>query len=258
MNIRASSRLLFATCTIILTLVAHATEASWEGSLEYVGSTATFTTQATRCLPSTIYTLSRAFHLRTGYEDAPVEFAGDMIDVTAPGRKGLRILIPRGGPLSLRFEVDAVTHKPLSFASTLNEALTAYRSFGYPGSYRLTVKDAWFYIVPSSARSRAGTDTQVTPLFDAELRPEELRHLTLDDALEKALSVVGARTGNKIVLGRRLPNQWGTVYFSPNSAASATARDVIEQIMDASGSPISWLLLYDPTFHYYVFTPYLV
>jgi hypothetical protein len=256
MNIRAISGL-FASCTIIVTLVAHASEASWEGSLEYVGSTATFTTQATRCLPSTLYTLSRAFHLRTGYEDAPLTFAGDMIDVTAPGRDGLRILIPRGGPLSLRFEVDPVTHKPLSFASTLNEALTAYKTSGYPGSYELIVKQEWFNIVPSGARSRAGTDTQVTPLLDAEIRTEDLKGLTLDAALEKALGLAGTRTGKKIVLGNRLPNQWGAVHLSASSSTSATARDVIEQIIDASGSPISWLLLYDPTFHYYVFTAYL-
>jgi hypothetical protein len=63
----------------IAVLSAQSTDQPWEGSIEYADSTAMFRTTTIRCLASSLYTLSRTYHLRTGYEDAPLESPADII-----------------------------------------------------------------------------------------------------------------------------------------------------------------------------------
>ena len=163
--------------------------------------------------------------------------------------------MPRGGPLAFSFKVDPSSHRPDSIQSTLEALLKSYEGTTYPGSYSLTLRADWWSIEPTRAKTRSGETNAVTPVLSARITIPHDVSLTLSATLEKVLAATSATTGTKIVLGCRLPPQWASSVLG-DDIDGKTAREAIGSILDASGSSMSWVLLYDPTFHYYVFTPY--
>jgi len=163
--------------------------------------------------------------------------------------------VPRGGPLAFSFKVDPSSHRPDSIQSTLEALLKSYEGTTYPGSYSLTLRADWWSIEPTRAKTRSGETNAVTPVLSARITIPHDVSLTLSATLEKVLAATSATTGTKIVLGCRLPPQWASSVLG-DDIDGKTAREAIGSILDASGSSMSWVLLYDPTFHYYVFTPY--
>lgn len=74
-------------------------------------------------------------------------------------------------------------------------------------------------------------------------------------AIRAVLRAAGAAGNRKIVLGSFLPQQFEEIAL-PLEPKPLSARDWISKALAEGGVRMSWLLLYDPTFDYYVFTLY--
>jgi hypothetical protein len=72
-----------------------------------------------------------------------------------------------------------------------------------------------------------------------------------------ALAAASAKAGYEIVMGAAAPHEFADTILD-ESLSNVTARTAIHYALRKVGLKMSWLLLYDPTFNYYVFTLYAV
>ena len=252
---------LCAVLAITLCLQAADTD-TWIASVQVgLDGKATMRTQSIRCMASLVYTLNKSFHLNVTYEDAPLIYTGDRVDVTASqnGITGQRqhVYIPRGGGLGFQYDADLSTHALVELRSALEEMLAAYRVAGYPGQYVVSEERNTLGIEPSGFRDVRGSNTAMTSVMNARVTVGLAASTSLERVIEVSLAAASAQSGRRIVVGAVLPHQFSTMVLG-EQLTDVTARDAIRSAIETSGVKMSWLLLYDPTFDYYVFTPYVV
>lgn len=116
------------------------------------------------------------------YEDMPVYYSADVKDVTdavarTPLPAGRRIIVARGGQLSVPIVVDAATGK-LNGAQAVNAALvaliSAYNSSGLPGGFDLEFFNGVFFTKPVRYRDATGATRPMTPVLSTPVTlPQE-------------------------------------------------------------------------------------
>ena len=215
-------------------------------------------TRAVRCLASLVYTFNTHYHTNVTYEDAPLEFLPDMADVTAPKYRlnpSNHVFIPRGGPLEFRYVINSSDRLPSDSKQAMLSLLEAYRASGYPGEYLLIESKGTLHVVPSTTRDANGKRKPVTPLMDSPITVRHEDSSTVGGVIRAVLAATGHNTGREIVLGTILPQQFERIPFAKD-LDSVSAREALQQAIAAGGIDMSWVLLYDPTVKYYVFTPY--
>ena len=253
MNYRKIGIVLAIACMVVASTEAPG---KWEGSIVVSNGTGQLHVSSARCLASAIYTMWRRYGLPLTYEDAPLRYEGDLVDVTAPSYKVKsptdRAFDPRGGALDVLFDVKDAEGRPVEVDQFLSNLLNAYKATGFPGVYKV-VQDATgtFHIIPESTRDAYGNEKAVAPLMDCELAIPQKPGRTNKELIDMLVASLTAQTGAKVVLGKPLPPIFENDVF-PDGFPSISARAALEQAFYRSGGHRFWMLLWDPTFRYYV------
>lgn len=234
--------------------LAAQNQVSWEASVESKNGTVKMHATTVRCLASIVYTLCHHYHLKITYEDVPLLSQSDLVNLTSVSASsathGRQIFLPRGGPLSFTFELNKETNMPEP-QKTLTDLLAAYRSARYPGFYKLTQGNDVWHIVPTQTLNSNGQWTNVEPVMSTLISFPARPDRTNKDVLDAVLQQVAQATGMTIMLGSDLSNTFLESLFKEEVTA-IPARELLEQMFVANGGHRNWLLLYDPTFRYYV------
>jgi hypothetical protein len=231
------------------------TQPPWKGVVEVSGSTAVERTEAVRSLASLVYTFCVTYHVPVTYEDAPLEASTDVVDVTANSASPRHVYIPRGGPLQFGFSVNPQDGRPVDVASAISAAIAAHQTSGYPGEYTAIESGGMLHVIPVATLDKEGRRTQTAPLMSETLTLPSGEDAKVGPVIRAVLKSAGAARNRKIVLGSFLPQQFEEIAL-PLEPNPLSARDWISKALAAGGIKMSWLLLYDPRFDYYVVTLY--
>lgn len=229
---------------------------AWKAVVEVSGSTAVERTQDVRSLASLVYTFCVTYHEAVTYEDAPLEASTDIVDVTANSAAPRHVYIPRGGPLRFEFGVNPQDGKPIDVTSAISAAIAAHQASGYPGEYTAMESGGMLHVIPVATLDKEGQRRRKTaPLMSETFTLPSDQDAKVGPAIRAVLRAAGAARNRKIVLGSFLPQQFEKIAL-PSEPNPLSARDWISKALAAGGIRMSWVLLYDPTFDYYVFTLY--
>jgi hypothetical protein len=204
-----------------------------------------------------VFTISIKFGIPLSLEEVPLTYGGDLVDVTSPQYhpKGPedRAYNPRGGPLDVVFEMSPTDDRPADAGRVLKALLDAYAANRYPGTYRLTSVHGVFHVLPESVRDKDGQPRQLLPLMETSLTVPASATRTTAGLIGLILRDLALETGTRVVLGRAIPGSLDES-LAPNGFVNTPARDILEAALEGSGGHRLWLLLWDPTFHNYVFS----
>ncbi len=186
------------------------------------------------------------------YEDPRYVHADDLADVTYRVRRDLgdfpmarapKVLIPRGGPLTVTYNVSSDTGMPSSAADLIQTALNVHAA-GAGASFRLLQSGSALHVVPARVRNRSGQLEEQGSLLDAAitLPPEERDGV---EALEAICHAVAASTQTRVSVGA-IPLNLLRRNRSTQTVLNSVARDVLTQTLAYAGGKLSWQLLYDP------------
>jgi hypothetical protein len=231
------------------------TQPTWKAVVEVSGSTAIEHTETVRSLASLVYTFCVTYHEAVTYEDAPLEASTDIVDVTANSAARRHVYIPRGGPLQFEFSVNPQDGKPVDVRSAISAAIAAHQASGYPGEYTAMESGGVLHVIPVATLDKEGQWRKTAPLMSETFTLPSDQGAKVGRAIRAVLRAAGAARNRKIVLGSFLPQQFERIAL-PLEPNPLSARDWISKALAAGGVRMSWVLLYDPTFDYYVFTLY--
>lgn len=221
-------------------------------SITYQGTRATLKVDTVRCLPTLLQGLSRLYGWRITYEDAPLSYPGDVVDVTAPTYQSKddqdRALDARGGPLDVSFEVPAVGQAPPEAQADqiIRDVLARYEKLKYPGRYKLEISDKGvLHVVPFEVKNRDGMPTRIVPLLDTRIKLQSEQEISGERAMQQITQAVSRMTGVRVLHGGIADNRLFQLKLSlPDSPV--IARDITDSVAIESGVSRFWELLYDP------------
>lgn len=220
------------------------------------GRTAMIKTAGTRPLTEALYLLSKTYYLTIGFEEAPYRYTGDLVDRTSPKyvpkSADDRAYFPRGGPLSIAFQLSAGTQQPADINGVIRDLLTEYRKRRYPGQYAVSkTPDGSVLVFPEQVADQTGTLQKITPITKQKLAlhpnsNEKLLHFLIE--LLKSLQDV---TGKRVLLG----GMSGPAFFQDADSSlcerSSTFADCLSEV--ATNLRVTfWQLLYEPADKMYV------
>lgn len=202
-----------------------------------------------RPVASAIKSLETRFGRVITYEDPPFVHPDDTLDVTesvrrdlhkyAPG-KAPRVIVPRGGELSVEFSRNDPVETALARVLSEAERVTPSTSF------RVEKTNGVIHVVPQSIKGPTGETIPVRSILDTpvELSVQERTGMEMLEAWAKAVS---ANSKQKIVIGAA-PLQMFLTYKENQGLSYPNARDALTQILATvgEGRKLSWQLLYDP------------
>jgi hypothetical protein len=180
------------------------------------------------------------------YEELPLQYGGDTVDVTLRVRKDGDLTKPvigaKGG--RLRFAYDALPNGENAEAVLL-DLLREYRASDPPIDFRLARTGDVFHVIPRTSRNARGVQEECTPLLDTTISiPEKER--TVDEMLKEILAAVRAKVG-----GRLDPPGWASNLFMQTrvvgGADNESARSVLLRTLQATRRQVVWALLCSPT-----------
>jgi hypothetical protein len=235
-----------------------------------ISPTSSLTLQITdpRPLAAAVLKVEQLSGLAVNYEDVPYLFSGDVQDITdqittptqkAQGIAGVRVLVPRGGMLSVPILVSSSTRLLADAPSVLNalNAILAVHnaSVSSPGQFRLTNNNGVFYVEPTIGHSTTGTSVQVTPVLSTQVTIP-LQQINGIEALKLILDQVSKATGvPRIKLGS-IPAFTFIRDKIKFSATAEPANQVLSRLFaslysEGSAAPVdsqtmSYRLLYEP------------
>jgi hypothetical protein len=200
-----------------------------------------------RPLASAVEILEQRYGWVITYEDPPYLYPPDISDVTAQVRRDRasdrRVLVPKGGSFQFAYAPPGVS-SPTEAARILKALLEEYNGSGNPGAFRLVQTATTFHVVPSAASNAQGLSQPTSSLLDTMISvgAEERTALQMLDAIVQAL---GRTTGAKIWLGSAPLNLMVQTRIQ-GTAAKASARTLLMQVLENTGRRLSWQLLCAP------------
>jgi hypothetical protein len=195
------------------------------------------------------------------FEDPPFAHADDTRDVTesvrrdlnkyAPGRAP-RVIVPRGGEITVEFERDDPVEIVLSGILRESERLTTSATF------RTEETNGIVHVIPTSVKGSGGETVSIESILDAPVEiPAQPRNGM--QMLEAWRDAVSRNSKTQLLIGSAPLNIFlrGT---DAQSLSSPNARDALTEILVrfGRGSRLSWQLLYDPGQKVYVINIYRV
>lgn len=227
-------------------------------SITHQGRKATLKVNTVRYRPTLLQKLSKLYGWRITYEDAPLSYRGDVVDVTAPTYQSKddedRALDAKGGPLDVSFEVPGVGQAPpeAQAAQIIRAILEQYEQLKYPGRYRLEVSDRGvMHVIPFEVKNHDGTPTKVVPVLDTKISLQPQREISGERAIGETTRALGRVTGITILDGGVADNRLSQVNLTFANAPTV-ARELVDAAAIQSGASNCWLLLYDPGARLYV------
>src|SRR6266436_4893344 len=110
------------------------------------------------------------------YEDPRYVNESEIADVTASVRRDLnnfkageapKVLIPKGGPLSIEYEVDPTTNNPADSTRVVQQLLDAQSRSGNAGKFRLERNGEVIHVIPTAVKNTAGVLAPQESVLDA-------------------------------------------------------------------------------------------
>jgi len=233
--------------------------------------TVTLTVKDPRPVAAAALDIERRSGLAVNYEDVRYENAGDLQDITdqimtaaqkAQAIPGVRVIVPRGGELSLPILVDVNGHLPdfNSVSAAANAIIGAHAtSPSHSGSFTVEVGDGVLFIEPLQMRDVAGNVKPISPLLSTHVTiPAQSR--SGFDTLRLILNQVSQASGFKVDLGTapaRALIASEVVIGANNEPANHVIGRLLASIASAgadvpySGPAMSYSMLFDPRLRYY-------
>jgi hypothetical protein len=137
------------------------------GSIRVIGRNATFTVNSARPMQSVAYTFIQEYGWPVTFEEAPIAYAGEMVDATVNFSAGIRAYDPRGGRLEFSYRVAEDGKRPSDPLPVLIAAIEAYHQAGLPGRYEVASSRGYFHIVPTAHHNERGILQPVRSALDA-------------------------------------------------------------------------------------------
>ena len=202
-----------------------------------------------RPLASAILTLETRFNRIITYEDPPLVHPDDTSDVTesvrrdlhkyAPG-KAPRVIVPRGGELSVEFSRNDPVEVVLSYVLSESERITPSTTF------RTEETNGIIHVIPQSIKGPTGETVRIGSILDAPVQLSA-RERTGMQTLEAWRNAVSTHSKKRIIIGA-VPFGVFLTYKDDHGISSQSARDALTEILTRSGRgrKLSWQLFYDP------------
>ncbi|HET6975600.1 MAG TPA: hypothetical protein VFI24_04710 [Pyrinomonadaceae bacterium] len=252
-NLRRQNQLLFLLClatvaVIIVTLLTVAGSGMNEPKTDQIS------VNDPRPVALAVETLEKKYGWIITYEDPPYVHESELVDVTEKVRRDLdkfkpgqapKVLIPKGGDLTLKYSIDPATKKPVDSAVVVQQLLDAYAIAGNPGVFRLDRDGERLHIFAGAAKGKDGVLVAHRSVFDVPITlPAQKRNgLELLDAF---CSAVSQASGTRVVLAT-VPMTLFFRYQTESGAKEQRARDFLTHEFDRMNNiKLSWRLLYDP------------
>lgn len=186
------------------------------------------------------------------YEDPAYLDARDYVDVTSavsrvPAPRS-RVLVPRGGPFTFTYTdntASAPTPEGRAEAGAVAKRLVdAYNKQQVGSVFELRTLGNTFHVVPVATRDRTGVSRQYQSMLDTLITVSTPPTDGLT-ALETVLRALRAQSNAKLLAGSGplniLANETVTV-----DATAQPAREVLLQVLNASGKRLSWQIFCSP------------
>ncbi len=204
-----------------------------------------------------LYALAVRFEWKIGFEEARIQYLGDMVDVTSPEyvpkSKDDRAYFPRGGPLEVKFAVSPRTGAPADAEAVVRQVIAEYEARGYPGRYGFhRADDGWMLVYPVEVRNSAGAWTRAEAFTLVPVRVEIGEREVLQHVLDGVLNQLGARCGCQAGFGGVAMNE----LFRPARGVLREGETGANRFFDGFGLMLGlgfWRLLWAPDMKFYVF-----
>lgn len=199
--------------------------------------------------------LSRRYSHGISYEDPAYRFSDDLQDVTQSVSKQSsansvlqrRILVPAGGTLDARLSEGPVEGRE-AVAAGIRKVLEVQASGASGGRFRLEEGQGMFHIVPTQVRATNGDWMPQSSLLSRPISIPAGAH-TGAEMLHIIAAEVSRATGQTVELGVMPLNAFRSVRQFP--AKSASARDILVDLLTQGGRQLTWRLLYAPDLQRY-------
>ena len=202
-----------------------------------------------RPVASAIASLETRFGRIITYEDPPFAHPDDTHDVTesvrrdldkyAPG-KAPRVIVPRGGELSVEFDRDDPVEVVLSYVLGQSERVTTSTTF------RTEQTNGMIHVIPQTVKGPGGETVAIRSILDGPVRlPAEPRDGM--EMLEAWKAVVSNNSKIRIFIGS-VPLNLFLRNKDDQGLNSQTAREALSEILTryGRGVKLSWQLFYEP------------
>lgn len=213
------------------------------GEIIVQGTKAKFTVDYVRPMESVAYTLIQKYGWKITFEEAPLEYAGDIVDVTRDLSRGIRVFNPRGGLLEFSYELGPDGDPPADPRLVLLSAINAYHNADLPGRYTLLVADGYFHIVPIERTNAQGVAEAIHSPLNAAVTVDgnnRLPALVLHDTLR----AVEAATGYRIILGHS-PFSRGQQPGIQQRFENLQARSVLKALIATTKRSRIWYMMFN-------------
>ena len=195
------------------------------------------------------------------YEDPIYVNDRQIADVTLQVRRDLdkykpgeapKVLVPKAGKLSISFNVQSDTGRPVNAAPAIvRQLLNSNDCAGYAGRFRLKMNGEIMHIIPTAYKSKSGALVRQQAVFDSVITiPSQDR--TVLQSLELLCDAISRPTVVKVVLGTIPQN----LFYHSRSRVGAkreTARDFLVRLLGTANTTVrlSWQLFYGPGMRFY-------
>ncbi|HTU43466.1 MAG TPA: hypothetical protein VMF91_00280 [Bryobacteraceae bacterium] len=192
-----------------------------------------------RPLARVLARIEELYHSPIDYEEVPYESPNDLAH-TSVVRNGVATerVFPRGGQFSVTLSPDADPTPFLAVQSLLSE----YYKAGFAGQYRIDQLSGRIEVIPVRVATAAGSQRDVGAIMSTSvsISPSTRPVAVMLNMLASELS---AMSGAKIVMANEPFPDNATVELG---ADNEPARNVLANLADKTGVPLSYALLYDP------------
>lgn len=187
------------------------------------------------------------------YEDPFYLHESEIVDVTESASRGRdnsggrRLLIPKGGPLSVEYDKPADGQRPADPSQLVQQLLDAHAVKGYAGRFRLESDGRAIHVIPTAYTDRAGELVQQEPVLDAVITLPAGEHSGLQ-TVQAICDAVSQATGTQVVVAT-LPVNLFARHRDRQSRVNLKAREALESLLESVGdgqTNLSWRLLFDP------------
>ncbi len=210
-------------------------------------TTTVITVNDPRPLSEAILKLEKVSNQPMTYEDAPMVYAGDLVDMSDVYRHnpGVKVLMPKSEPLSLTFTTTDIADRA-GTAQVLGRLVTKFNR-EHPEGPQFTIldQDGLFHVIPTSQRLASGNVMPYTSPLDVPLTVV-VKDVLAGVALKAILDALEAKTGTKILVGIS-PFDTGLNVNERRkvsiSTQTQTGRTLVTQLMQGFSPWLSWDLL---------------
>ena len=218
------------------------------GRIEVSGREATLTVEAPRPVDSAAMTLAERYGIAVSVEDPVYRHPDTVRDVTAEVVRtpspGLRVLVPRGGRLQIRFPVndDGTPQNVQQLLQSIAGAANAQSPVGW----RLDATPGWLTLIPTQTANADGQTVSAPALLDHKVTIPAGTRSVAEHAMILA-EALSEQTGFRVSCcqGTLAGYPWGLAVIA-FEAHDELARNVLRRLVAATPGDYHYLQRCDP------------